>query len=105
MLDELINNSFQANATVIETRIEDHGDHYHVYIKDNGRGMSEATLAQAHEMLSQERRRELEEYYGHLAGKTAKSSGLSIVGMMIDDYTLISEKGVGTEIDLFIRKQ
>ncbi len=104
ILDELLNNSFQAGATVVESRIIDDGDAFTIIVKDNGRGMSEQVREMAEEMLGQDRRRELEEYYGHLAGKTAKSSGLTIVGMMVDEYTLETEKGVGTEITVRIIK-
>ncbi len=104
ILDELINNSFEAGATVVESRIEDGGEYFSIHLKDNGHGMSPETLEKAREMLSQPRRRELEEYYGHLAGKTAKNSGLMIVGMMVDDHEILSEKGVGTEITVVINK-
>ncbi len=105
ILDELINNSFQAGATHVNSSIDDNGDKFTICVTDNGRGMSPEVKAKAESMLGQPRRPELEEYYGHLAGKTAKSSGLTIVGMMVDDYTLESEKGVGTEVTVVVRKE
>ena len=104
ILDELINNSFEAGATVVESRIEDVGDHFIIHLKDNGHGMSPEVLEKAGKMLSQPRRRELEEYYGNLAGKTAKNSGLMIVGMMVDDHEISSEEGVGTEITVVVNR-
>lgn len=104
LLDELISNALKAGATEIESKISEKEDHYLVYVKDNGRGMSEKKLASAHKLLNQPRRDELQEYYGELAGRTAKNSGLSIVGMMIDEYKLHSEKGQGTEVSLIMYK-
>ncbi len=105
LLDELITNSFKAGATDLESRITDDGDKYIVYVKDNGKGMSEKQLEEAKKLLDQPRRDELEEYYGELAGRTAKSSGLSIIGMMIDDFLLESIPEQGTEVTLYIYKE
>ncbi len=104
ILDELLGNAFQAGATVLESRIEDQGDRVIVYVKDNGHGMSKEILDKAKKLLSYPRRHELEEYYGNLAGKSVKSSGLSIVGMMSDEYTIESERGKGTEVSVIIHK-
>ena len=104
LLDELISNSFKAGATVLESKIADKDDKFVVRVKDNGKGMSEEILKKAKNLLGQPRRDELEEYYGELAGRTAKSSGLSIVGMMIDDFVIESKEGEGTEITLIIYK-
>ena len=104
ILDELISNAFKAGATILESRIEDQGDRVIVYVKDNGHGMSEDILDKAKKLLSYPRRYELEEYYGNLAGKSVKSSGLSIVGMMSDEYIIESERGTGTEISVIIYK-
>ncbi|ACB83913.1 ATP-binding protein [Natranaerobius thermophilus] len=105
LMDELITNSFKAGATVLESKIMDEDDKHIVYVKDNGKGMSEEKLEQAKKLLDQPRRDELEEYYGELAGRTAKNSGLSIVGMMVDEFEIKSEKGQGTEIKLIIYKE
>ena len=104
ILDELINNSFQAGATVVDSRIEDQGDQFWVCVKDNGRGMSAELLEKARKLLSQPRRHEMEEYYGNLAGRTAKSSGLTIIGMMTDDFTIDSTPGEGTLVKVCIKK-
>ncbi len=105
ILDELINNAFEAGATSVRSDIEDEGNRFIVRVRDNGRGMSPEIRERANKLLSEPRRRELEEYYGHLAGKTAKSSGLTIVGMMVDEHTLSSEEGRGTDITVVIRKE
>lgn len=105
LLDELITNSFNAGATDLQSRITEEDDKYTVYLKDNGKGMTAEQLEKANQLLDQPRRDELEEYYGELAGRTAKSSGLSIIGMMINDFELKSIPGEGTEISLYIYKE
>ena len=104
ILGELVSNSFQAGATLLESKIEDQGDRVSIYVKDNGHGMSKEILEKARKLLSYPRRHELEEYYGNLAGKSVKSSGLSIIGMMTDDFEIQSEKGLGTEVCVIIYK-
>ncbi|OWZ82674.1 ATP-binding protein [Natranaerobius trueperi] len=104
ILDELLSNSFKAGATNIESKITSKDNKHVVYVKDNGKGMESDILEKAKEKLGQPRRDELEDYYGDLAGIAARNSGLTIVGMMIDDYVLISEPGKGTEITVIIDK-
>jgi len=104
ILNELLSNSFKAGATNVESKIKIEKDKCVVWVKDNGRGLSGETLEEVQNKLSQPRRFEIEEYYGQLAGRTAKSSGLNIVGMMIDDYILETEEGKGTEITIFVER-
>ncbi len=105
ILDELINNAFEAGAKSVRSDIEDEGDRFTIRVRDDGRGMSPETLDRANKLLSEPRRRELEEYYGHLAGKTAKSSGLTIVGMMVDEHSISSKEGLGTDITVVVWKE
>jgi len=104
IMNELLSNSFKAGASNMESKIKIEKDKYVVWVKDDGRGLSGETLEVVQNNLSQPRRYEIEEYYGHLAGRTVKGSGLNIVGMMIDDYHLKTEEGKGTEITIFIKR-
>ncbi|MFP4200846.1 MAG: ATP-binding protein, partial [Clostridia bacterium] len=58
ILDELINNAFEAGAKSVRSDIEDEGDRFTIRVRDDGRGMSPETLDRANKSLSEPRRRE-----------------------------------------------
>lgn len=98
IVDELVGNALNAGATEVSASVKCKEDYCEVKVKDNGRGMDEKTLQAARKMLEQSRRHELEEYYGDLAGVSGASSGLSIVGMLVDSAEVTSKPGEGTTI-------
>ncbi|UMZ74452.1 ATP-binding protein [Natranaerofaba carboxydovora] len=105
ILDELIRNSMKAGAKILEAKIEEKDDHFEIYIKDNGEGMDDKTLEHVKEALSMPRRCEIEEYYGNLVGHSSGDFGLSMIGMMTDDFYINSKKGKGTEIKIIRKKE
>ena len=105
IVDELMNNAIKAGATDIDVKVQMLDQGISIWIKDNGRGMDSERLAKVRKNLNQPRRDELEEYYGALAGESMVGTGLSLVGMMIDEAEVTSSPGEGTEIRLFRRTE
>lgn len=98
IIDELIKNSIKAKATKIDTSIEIEGNFIKISVIDNGKGMSQERLNLARKRLYQQRRYELEDYYGALAGDGSVDDGLSLVGMMTDEAEIFTEEGKGTTV-------
>lgn len=103
IVDELMNNAIKAGATEIDVSVKVLPEEIRIVVKDNGRGMTPEKLNEVTKALNQSRRDELEDYYGSLAGESMVGTGLSLVGMMIDEAEVISERGSGAEFRLVRR--
>lgn len=104
IVDELVSNALQAGATRINVHIENQADYCEVQVNDNGKGMNPDQARQVEALLRQPRREELEEYYGDLAGVSGYGSGLTIIGMLVDEAEVDSEPGRGTVIRVMRRR-
>ncbi|MTI94557.1 MAG: ATP-binding protein [Firmicutes bacterium] len=98
ILDELVSNSFNAGAGKIDVQVRARADNIEIKVDDDGVGMDRETVRQVEGLLQQPRREELEEYYGDLAGVSGYGSGLTIVGMLVDEAEVKSVPGKGTTI-------
>jgi len=98
IVDELIHNSLNAGANTVSVQILNQPEYFEVQVDDNGSGMEPEQVRDAEALLQQSRREELEDYYGDLAGVTGFGSGLTIVGMMVDEADISSEVGRGTKV-------
>ncbi len=97
---ELLSNSLEAQASDISLRITMDDEETVIKITDNGNGMDEETLNYVRRILQQPHRKDMEEYYGNLAGGTGGGSfgsGLNLVGFQIDEAEIESSKE-GTQI-------
>lgn len=106
IVKELMSNSLNAEASEIKVAVQRESDKTVVAVSDNGTGMDSKTVHQVMELLNQPRRDELEDYYGGLAGNSQTASGLSIVGMLVDEAKVESKlkKGTTVKVSRFTRK-
>jgi len=98
IVKELMSNSLDADATDVDVSVKIEKDKTVITVKDNGSGMNPEAADQVRKVLHQERRDEIENYYGILAGNSMTASGLNLVGMLVDDATVESRLGEGTSI-------
>lgn len=98
IVDELVSNSLNAGALTVNVHIETRPEYFEVLIEDDGRGMDPEQTREVESLLRQPRREELEEYYGDLAGVSGFGSGLTIVGLLVDEAEVKSALGRGTKI-------
>lgn len=98
IVDELVKNALNAGARQIKIQIDTPPDFFEIRVEDDGSGMDPKQAEEVRAMLQQPRREELEDYYGGLAGVTGFGSGLSIVGMMVDEAQVESALGRGTRV-------
>lgn len=96
IVDELLANSLEADARDISIDIKLHKDETIIKVKDNGRGMDEESLNHVRRILKQPYRKDMEEYYGSLAGGghsgSGSCSGLNLVGFQIDEANVESSE-------------
>lgn len=106
IVKELMSNSLNAEAAEIKVEVERESGKTIITVSDNGTGMDPKTVHQVMELLNQPRRDELEDYYGGLAGNSLTASGLSIVGMLVDEAKVESRlnKGTTVKVSRFTRK-
>lgn len=104
IVDELLSNAIEADATDIDIKVHRSEDEITIKVVDNGVGMDEEQLQQARRTLKQPYRKDLEEYYGHLAGLESSEGGLNIVGLQVTSAEIESTKGRGTTV-IVKRKQ
>ncbi|MDP3386218.1 MAG: ATP-binding protein [Eubacteriales bacterium] len=106
IVNELVSNSLNAKASDVVVHIKrETEDNTVISVKDNGEGMDKETAEQVHHLLNQPNLIEYEDYYGNLTGNPMSSSGLNIVGMLVDEATVDSKEGGGTTITVFRRKK
>ncbi len=105
IVNELVSNALHAKATDVQTHIVRDGSNTTITVKDNGIGMDDQTVKKIHRLLNQPNKVEFEDVYGGLSGNRLSSSGLHIVGMLVDEANVISQPGKGTEITVFRRKK
>lgn len=84
IVDELLSNSLEAKSRDININIKRDDDEIVIRVSDNGNGMDQETLNKVRKTLKQPYRKDLDEYYGHLAGMEIAQGGLNIVGMQVD---------------------
>lgn len=95
VVNELLSNSLEAQASDISININIDDEETVIKIRDNGKGMDEETLNYVKRILKQPHRKDMEEYYGNLAGGTGGGSfgsGLNLVGFQIDEAEVESSK-------------
>lgn len=96
IVDELLANSLEADSTDISINIIRNKEEDIIKITDNGKGMDEETLKEVKRILNQPYRKDMEEYYGSLAGSNhtvgGSYSGLNLVGFQIDSADIISSE-------------
>lgn len=97
IVDELLSNSLEANSREINIKVTREREGTTITISDNGSGMDRETLAYVRSVLKQPIRKDLEEYYGHLAGMEISKGGLNVVGMQTD-YAEVNSTKEGTTI-------
>lgn len=93
-----MSNALDANATDIDVSVNIKEDKTVITVKDNGSGMNEKAADQVRKVLHQQRRDEIENYYGILAGNSMTTAGLNLVGILVDDAIVESRPGKGTSI-------
>ncbi|MBN2286601.1 MAG: ATP-binding protein [Tissierellales bacterium] len=98
IVNELISNSLNAEASDITVHIKKENDETIITVKDNGIGMDEETQKKIYDYLNQPNIDDLEDYYGELAGNIRAGSGLNIVGFLVDKAIVESSPGEGTTI-------
>lgn len=98
VVDELVSNSLNAGARSVSVGINNQPEYFEIIIEDDGNGMNPQLTKEAENLLRQPRREELEEYYGDLAGVSGFGSGLTIVGLLVDEAEVQSALGRGTKI-------
>lgn len=103
IVNELLANSLEAESRDININITRDKEEVTIKIEDNGKGMDEETLSHVEKILNQPYRKDMEEYYGSLAGisQTRKKSfgGLNLVGLQVD-YSSVKSSDEGTTVVL-----
>lgn len=96
IVDELLANSLEADSTEISINIIREEEEDIIKITDNGKGMDEETFKKVKRILNQPYRKDMEEYYGSLAGSghsvNGNFGGLNLVGFQIDSADIISSE-------------
>lgn len=106
IVNELVSNALNAKASDVVVHIKrETEDNTVISVKDDGEGMDKKTAEQVHHLLNQPNKTEYEDYYGNLTGNPMSSSGLNIVGMLVDEATVVSKEGEGTTITVYRRKK
>ncbi len=105
IIDELMLNALRAKATHVRIDLEEMDSAIRIAVEDNGIGMCAKKLEQVVMRLSSGRRDELDAYYGELAGESHPSTGLRLVGMMVDKAEVHSEVGKGTRVVVYRNKR
>lgn len=99
IVDELLANSLEADSTEINIDITRNKEETIIKINDNGKGMDEKILKEVKRILNQPYRKDMEEYYGSLAGsghsREGNFGGLNLVGFQID-YADVESSEEGT---------
>lgn len=107
IVNELLSNSLEAKATDVNINITKNNDEIIIKIVDNGKGMDEETLKYVRRILKQPHRKDMDEYYGSLAGgitsKGSFGSGLNLVGFQVDQAEVESSTE-GTSIIVKVSK-
>lgn len=94
ILNELVKNALDADATDINVNIKNTAEFLEITVKDNGSGMDEEALEKAKKRLNQEHMSIYDEYYSGLAGSQQAGSGLNLVGFQVDESKIeTSTKG------------
>ncbi len=106
IVNELVSNSLNAKASDVVVHIKrETEDNTVISVKDDGEGMDKKTAEKVHHLLNQPNMTEYEDNYGNLAGSPMSSSGLHIVGMLVDEAAVDSAEGKGTTITVYRRKK
>lgn len=96
IVDELLANSLEADSTNISIKITRDDEEVTIKVTDNGKGMDDKTLKDVKRILNQPYRKDMEEYYGSLAGsghtRVGDHGGLNLVGFQVDYADVISSK-------------
>lgn len=79
IVDELLSNSLEAESTDININVTRDKEEVTIIIEDNGKGMDEETLSHVKKILNQPYRKDMEGYYGSLAGSTQTREGSFLV--------------------------
>lgn len=98
IVDELLSNSVEANAKDIDIHVERTDKEIIITVKDDGVGMAQEDLEYARSVLNQPYSKDIEEYYGQLAGMESSQGGLNLVGMQVRHAEIDSTEGEGTTI-------
>lgn len=101
IVNELLANSLEAESTDVNISISRDKEEVTIKVEDNGKGMDEETLTHVEKILNQPYRKDMEEYYGSLAGightRERKFGGLNLVGLQVD-YSEVKSSEEGTSI-------
>lgn len=93
---ELLANSLEANASDVNINITINDKEFVIKITDNGKGMDEETVSEVKRTLNQPHRKDMEDYYGALAGNLnrggSSGSGFNLLGIQIDEAQVESSK-------------
>lgn len=95
---ELVSNSLDAGARSVKAEVNSQDEFFEISVEDDGCGMDPQQTKEVEALLLQPRREEFEDYYGGLVGVTGFGSGLTIVGMLVDEAEVKSEEGKGTKV-------
>lgn len=98
IVKELVANALDADATDIDVNVKITKEKTVITVKDNGSGMNEKSAERVRRVLHQQRRDEIENYYGILAGNSMTAAGLNLVGMLVDDAIVESRPNEGSTI-------
>lgn len=98
IVDQLLSNSIDAHANDIEVNVSRTDEEIIITVIDDGDGMDEEDLNYAKKTLDQPYRRDIEGYYGQLAGMESSRGGLNLVGMQVHHAKIESTLGEGTKV-------
>ncbi len=102
IVNELIGYSLSSEAKKIDCSISIDENQVIIKVQDNRKSMDEETLNYVRRILKQPHRKDMEEYYGNLAGDIYAGdgllgSGLNLIGFQLDGAEIESSKD-GTSI-------
>lgn len=90
-IGKLMENSLEAGATEITSKVENENGKLTVFVKDNGHGMDRETMDKVKKMLETKKDK-------------AEPSSLEKLKNHLEDFHLASREGAGTEITLLLKE-
>ncbi|SHI13346.1 hypothetical protein SAMN02745196_03103 [Clostridium collagenovorans DSM 3089] len=88
LVNELMSFCYKYGSTNLEIKVNTTTEETTINLKAFGISISDKVLESSNELLSAPRCHEMEEYYWNLSGDNDLDTELTLVGMMIDDYSI-----------------